>query len=730
MKPPEVTTSIRRFILGLALLFLMIPPPSGVAAGTFDFVVKTTQANESFVFYTENASGFAIDWGDGSPVESGLSGSANRSHAYAAAGIYTNRVSGQAKRIAFGGVANTTPLLLRDIVSRLDDGVTGITSAYQMFQGAVNITAFSQADWFDASSGNVTTMERMFSGATAFNQDIGQWDVNKVTTMEYMFNDASAFNKDIGAWNVSSVNTMRSLFANATAFNNGGSDAIKNWDVTGVKSAGVQQGMRDMFRGTAFNQPIGDWNVSNVVIMSEMFRDSSFNQYIGNWDTRSLKYVSGMFYRSPFNQDISTKVVHAGEPGEYIAWDVSKVTSFANLFLGTPFNQNIGNWDVSGANSLSSMFESNSAFDQDISTKEVAVGERAYTAWDVSRITSMAMMFRYSYGFTRDISNWVVTNVTDFTQFMNSVPYPTSNYDKLLVAWSRRRLQQGVAFSGGAGKYSLEGAGGRVTITNNFAWRFTDGGLVSLAEYPVETATALQGCAMHPDKKYKLAARIDLSETLHWNDGAGFWPIGTEAAPFTGTFDGQGLVLSGLRINRPTLDGVGLFGKITGTVKKLGLTGTVCGNNQVGGVFGALAAGGVVEDCYARVAVTAAADDCHRGGFGGRNVKGAVRRVYATGAVLPLGGINGGGLVGSAESGDTYADEDTFWDMQASAWATSAMGTGKASGQMKNIETFVNWDIANSKARLNDHYPYLSGLSAGEPVWLILYQPGTCILLR
>ena len=687
---------------GSCLLFAGV---TGASGGSFDFVAETTATEHSVGFRVYGAARVGVSW-DGGATWAGPYAGADvlLTNNYGGAGTRTISVTGTATRIAFAGTS-CTPRLLRDITSRLSDGVSGITSADSMFSGCTGITSFAQADWFDAASANVTSMEYMFNGATAFNQDLGGWDVSR-------------------------VDSMRALFSGASAFNNGGSDSIKHWNVTGVKNTNNQKGMRDMFRGTAFNQPIGIWNVSNVVSMGEMFRDSRFNQDIGQWNTLKLRNVGGMFYNSPFNQDISAKVVHAGLPGEYIAWDVSRVASFNNLFLKTPFNQDIGNWDTSGATTLDGMFESNTAFDQDISTKEVTVGSRTYTAWDVSRISDMSLMFRYSSGFKHDISNWVVTNVTTFSQFMNSVPYPTANYDKLLAAWSRLPLKRTVTYSGGTGKYSLEGAGGRVTIIRNFGWTFGDGGLVSLAEYPVATPLALQGCAMHPDKKYRLAGDIDLSDTALWNDGAGFWPIGTDAAPFSGTFAGQGRVLAGLHINRPALAGVGLFGKITGTVKALGLTGAVSGSNQVGGVFGTLAAGGVVEDCYARVAVTAAAADCHRGGFGGRNAQGAVRRVYATGAVRPIGGVDGGGLVGRAETGGAYADEDNFWDMPTSGWSTSAMGTGKTSDQMKNIATYANWDIAKINVRVNDRYPYLSGQAEDAPMWLISSPPGTVISVR
>ena len=51
-----------------------------------------------------------------------------------------------------------------------------------------------------------------------------------------------------------------------------------------------------------FNQPIGDWNVSNVINMECMFKDARiFNQPIGNWDVSSGTNFSYMFLNSDFN---------------------------------------------------------------------------------------------------------------------------------------------------------------------------------------------------------------------------------------------------------------------------------------------------------------------------------------------------------------------------------------------------------------------------------------------
>ena len=55
-----------------------------------------------------------------------------------------------------------------------------------------------------ACTSNVTDMSYMFQ-YSAFNKDIGNWDVSNVTNMSYMFFQASAFNQNISGWCVSNI---------------------------------------------------------------------------------------------------------------------------------------------------------------------------------------------------------------------------------------------------------------------------------------------------------------------------------------------------------------------------------------------------------------------------------------------------------------------------------------------------------------------------------------------
>jgi len=117
--------------------------------------------------------------------------------------------------------------------------------------------------------------------------------------------------------------------------------------------------------------------------------------------------------------------------------------------------------------------------------------------------------------------------------------------------------------------------------------------------YVITTVEQLQEMKDNLTAYYELGNDIDASATSGWNDGAGFEPIGTENAPFTGSLDGQGYKIENLFINRAT-NYIGLFGYVGsgGVVKNVGLENVnVTGSVVVGGLVGHNW-GGTVSNCY------------------------------------------------------------------------------------------------------------------------------------
>ena len=88
---------------------------------------------------------------------------------------------------------------------------------------------------------------------------------------------------------------------------------------------------------------------------------------------------------------------------------------------------------------------------------------------------------------------------------------------------------------------------------------------------------------------FKLMSDIDLTDWIEQNNPSNGWqPIGVSSSAFKGIFDGNNHTISGLTINRPSTDNVGLFGYIdAATIKNLIVKGNIEGANQVGGICGA-----------------------------------------------------------------------------------------------------------------------------------------------
>ncbi|ABI68386.1 chitobiase/beta-hexosaminidase C-terminal domain-containing protein [Syntrophomonas wolfei] len=298
------------------------------------------------------------------------------------------------------------------------------------------------------------------------------------------------------------------------------------------------------------------------------------------------------------------------------------------------------------------------------------------------------------------------------------------------------------------------------SLISTFEYFFFAGGSGTEADpYQVATPEQLNNVRKHLDKHFIQTADIDLGVTPY-NEGEGWEPIGNGSSLFTGTFDGNGRIISNLTINRSTTDHIGLFGStgdtakikniklnnidikgqtrvgglvgynagtiansyaagiVKGTNKLVGglvgfnyygtitnsfTTGAVTGTQLVGGLVGSYYYG-TITDSYAKCAVTGTN---YIGGLVGSNYYGTITNSFTTGAVTGTQLV--GGLVGETTP-DIRFVSNSYWDIDTSGMNSSAGGEGKTTEEMKLPGTYVGWDFTNTwslEAGKNKGYPFL-----------------------
>ena len=307
-----------------------------------------------------------------------------------------------------------------------------------------------------------------------------------------------------------------------------------------------------------------------------------------------------------------------------------------------------------------------------------------------------------------------------------------------------------------------------VLFTGLSCFAFSGSGSGTQADpYVITDIYKLQEMNADPNACYKLANDIDASDTINWNGGAGFEPVGPEIAPFKGSFNGNGFKITNLYIYRPTLIGVGLFGRIHegALVTNAGLeninifgyqyVGALVGNvfqsevsycwstgivkgeydyqAKIGGLIGATSGlGSVVFESFSKATVQGLGGAHQVGGLSGYNGHGSIiRDCFATGDVsgyIKVGGLVGdncypeggyvqycystgkvtgtGGLIGyDFLRGITY---NSYWDINTSGKTSSYGGVGRTTVQMMQQGTFVGWDFKNVWGiDEGSSYPYL-----------------------
>ncbi|WP_255191375.1 hypothetical protein [Natronobeatus ordinarius] len=214
--------------------------------------------------------------------------------------------------------------------------------------------------------------------------------------------------------------------------------------------------------------------------------------------------------------------------------------------------------------------------------------------------------------------------------------------------------------------------------------------------YRIHGVDELQAINQNLSAHYELSGDIDASETANWNGGDGFEPIGDrmdddpiiliaddESDPFTGSFDGNGYVISNLTIDRTDENDIGLFGVAAGaTIESVELENPfVKGDENVGAVVGELTDGELhdvtVTDGYVR-----AYYGSNGGGLVGTLVNGTVDSAHVDGQVRGSGDYIGG-LVGVMDTNDAF-HTSVVQNSASAADVDGGMYVGGAVGEIQS----------------------------------------------
>jgi hypothetical protein len=220
-----------------------------------------------------------------------------------------------------------------------------------------------------------------------------------------------------------------------------------------------------------------------------------------------------------------------------------------------------------------------------------------------------------TWGMTFPVTSVTITSgeALDGTYSDDGADYWVREDDAYVVLWSGTRWELYDNNTWDLMAYTVSATTSDIETIDGATWTLGLSSDVNRTEqYPAFVATdiaiaspdELQAIGLSSDTlagNYIQINDIDMNVSPY-NSGAGFNPIGTSAAPFKGTYNGQDYTIRNLYINRPTLDYVGLFGRIANTTAVAGVwnvrleNATVTGRDYTGSLYGLNA--NTTETCY------------------------------------------------------------------------------------------------------------------------------------
>jgi len=247
---------------------------------------------------------------------------------------------------------------------------------------------------------------------------------------------------------------------------------------------------------------------------------------------------------------------------------------------------------------------------------------------------------------------------------------------------------------------------------------FAGGNGEAATPYKITTSEMLDKVRNHLTGCFLLMNDLDLTAYLSdtgagYNGGHGFKPIGTleTYGYFTGTFDGNGKVIRGLKIaNLSSRSALFEYIPEGAVIKNLGIDVIITGADvSMGGLVARNY--GTISGCYVTGTVTNTGDNGYIGGLVASNT-GRIENCYSTAEVT--GGSLNGGLVGTCDIGTiqhsyaigksylvrrvnyNYLVSNSYYESSNNALEDlNGTGLGRTLETMKQQSTYVGWDFDN-----------------------------------
>lgn len=254
--------------------------------------------------------------------------------------------------------------------------------------------------------------------------------------------------------------------------------------------------------------------------------------------------------------------------------------------------------------------------------------------------------------------------------------------------------------------------------------------------YQVTDAYELSEVRNDLTASYKLMNDIDLTEWINDNNPTSGWaPIGTSAVPFTGTFEGNNKCIYGLKINRPSLDYIGLFGysdnggKISNTIlvcpiiegrNLVGgfcgqtgeitgcmiINGMISGTSLIGGIAGRSGNDQNIKECFCYAEITGVNSV---GGIAGELSGGTMNCFF--GGNISASGSYIGGITGCANNSISVTCNYVTGSIKGGSYVSGIVGTRNANYTRYTLNNVCIADVVDATSSVPYRISVYSGVS-------------------